>query len=255
MATKKAPLASKAKSETTSMTIEEERAVMQDQFKLQLKFLLKSAAAAGINLEDVYDKPPVNITVVYDSVNQAAKVQQAGDKVPLDALGQPVVNAPAQLKPGQQIPGTQNWRPWNRNDLDQTQMISFVPMPIPGLVYPYRDEEGREKIKLDVNDLVCWLTCGVENTVNKFFWNVYQNAYEQWKELEYFKRHGPNHAPWAQVGLHGEPAWSFTPFAPSFGMNSDGRSLRIGPPTVLDVVEGETAQLPPGSNTSTEGEQ
>jgi hypothetical protein len=248
MTTKKnTPASTPAEPEADSLSIEEQKAVMQEQFKFQLKALLKSAEAMGVNLSEVYEKPPVNITVVYDSSAQTAKIQQPGDKVPLDALGGPAANAPAQLKPGQIIPGSQTWRPWSRNDLDPTATISFVPLPVPSLVFPFMDDEGRQKIRLDVNDLICWLTCGVENTINKFFYNVYENAYNQWKELEYFKRHGPAFAPWGAKGLNGEPAWQFTPLAPSFGMSEEGRSLRIGPPTILDMVPGETPEGPPGS--------
>jgi hypothetical protein len=257
MATKKTPVAKtsqvEVKPQNDSMSIEDEKAAMQEQFKFQLKSLLKGAAAMGMSMEDIYEKPPVNITVVYDQTSQTAKIQQPGDRVPLDALGQPVAQAPAQLRPGQVIPGTQNWRPWNRNDLDPENMVSFVPMPVPGLVFPLIDDEGRQKIKLDVNDLVCWLTCGIENRVNMFFYQAYKNSYDQWRELEYFKRHGPSYAPWGTSGEDGQGAWKYIPVAASFGMTADGRSLRVGPPTVLDVLPGEEIALPPGL--TSEGEK
>src|SRR6266852_868260 len=111
MAKKNTQASKKAVPEADSMGIDEQKALMQEQFKFQLKALLKSAAAMGVNLEDVYEKPPVNITVIYDSAAQTAKVQQPGTAVPLDALGQPVqAPAAAQLRPGQLIPGSQNWK-------------------------------------------------------------------------------------------------------------------------------------------------
>lgn len=253
MATKKVPQPKSIESEKSSMSEAEERAAMQEQFKFQLKTLLKSASSMGIDLTEIYEKPPAETTVTLNASDLLNAIRGLSTNnsnlggpsknVPLDALGQPIAVSDAKLKPGQLIPGTQNWQPWSRNDLDPEAMTRFVPLPIPSLVYPFVDGEGRQKIKLDVNNLVQWLTVGEENNVNTYFYNVYKNAYDQWKELENFKRRGPMGAPWG-VKDDGNPAWSFTPFAPSFGMTEEGRSIRNGPPTVLDYIAGETPQGP-----------
>lgn len=233
-------------SESEATVSAEDRVAMEEQFKFQLKSLLKSAQSMGIDLNEVYEKPPAETTVTMSaselldairgmSSNNNNNLGGPAKNVPLDALGQPVPVADMKLKPGQIIPGTQNWQPWSKNDLDPEATTTFVPLPIPSLVYPIVDGEGRQKIKLDVNNLVQWLTVGETNTVNTFFYNVYKNAYDTWKELENFKRRGPQGAPWG-VKEDGTPAWSYTPFAPSFGMTDEGRSLRSGPPTALDYT-------------------
>lgn len=239
-----------SKSEATDLTVAEEKAAMEEQFKFQLKSLLKSAQSMGIDLNEVYEKPPSETTVTMSASDLLEAIRNMGStnnsnlggparNVPLDALGQPV-QGDAKLKPGQIIPGTQNWQPWSKNDLDPEAITRFVPLPIPSLVYPIIDGEGRQKIKLDVNNLVQWLTVGEENVVNTFFYNVYKNAYDTWKELEAFKRTGPMGAPWG-FKENGMPAWSYTPFAPSFGMTEEGRALRTGPPTALDYQPSEPA--------------
>lgn len=117
------------------------------------------------------------------------------------------------------------WVPWRKDDLDPNEYIEFVPAPVPSLVFPMTDEEGRQKIRLDVNDLVCWLTVGIPNRVNKFFHNAYMDAYNSWRELEAFKRRGPAFAPWGSVGPDGRPSWYFEPVALSFGMDENGHAI------------------------------
>lgn len=249
MPQKKTTQAASAAPQKDSMSQEEEIAAMQEQFKFQLKALLKSAAAAGVDIKDIYEPPPVANTVVLDAAQLIEAIKEAaksGSNVvsnpTLKDLGAPV-NAP-NLKPGQLIPGTQNWRPWTKQDLDPEDMVEFVPLPVPSLLYPMVDDLGRQKIRLDINNLGVWFTVGEVTRVNRFYWNPYNDAYLQWKELENFKRFGPIGAPWGN-GEPGNPAWKYIPFAPSFGMTEEGRSLRIGPPTALDYIAGvETPTAP-----------
>jgi hypothetical protein len=197
-----------------------ENAAMQEQIKYQLKALLQLAEKAGIDPFEHYPQPPRDTTVVEEADTESYR-------------------PPGRPKPGMILgkPGDPNapWVPWRKEDLDSTDTVTFSPMPIPSLVFPITDEEGRQKIKLDVNDLVCWLTVGVPNTTNRLFYNAYMNSYDTWKDLENFKRRGPEIAPWGRVGPDGRPSWYYDPSAASFGMTDDGRYLPRGQNILRDV--------------------
>src|SRR5260370_38745856 len=97
-------------------------------------------------------------------------------------LGQPVAQTESRIPPGTGLGCTRgNWIPWRKEDLDPTDTVTFTPMPVPSITFPFTDENGYQKIKLDVNDLICWLTCGIPNTINRYFYNAYKNAYDEWK--------------------------------------------------------------------------
>jgi hypothetical protein len=200
------------------MTVEDEAAAMKQQVLYQFKQLLKMAETMGIKLEEIYEKPPVDVT-----------------KVVASAIPAPATEA-GKLKPGTVL-GTgvnASWVPWTKADLDPDDVVEFSPLPLPGIVYPFPDENGYQKIRLDINGLVVWFTCGVPNIVNRYFYNEYQDKLANWRALEDFKRNGPSYAPWGRKGPDGQNAWMYVPMAPSFGMNEDGRSLRPGGPTPLD---------------------
>jgi hypothetical protein len=200
---------------TEVVAVEDENAAMQEQIKYQLVQLLKLAQKAGLDLEELYPTPPKEDTVVLE-----LEEEETVDSYAARPHG-------GRLQPGTVLAGG-NWVPWRKEDLDQSNKVEFVPAPVPSLVFPMTDEDGRQKIRLDVNDLVCWLTVGVSNHVNRFFYNAYMDAYNSWKELEYFKRHGPEYAPWGRTGPDGRPAWHFEPFALTAGMDIDGRYLVAG---------------------------
>lgn len=226
-AKKKAPAAAAA--ENNSQTPNEVSA-MQAQIAYQLKELFKLAEKQGVKLEDIFDKPPAAVTAV---------VQGSTPVVP--------IAAPEKIKPGTPIMGADGKPtgasvPWTKEDLDHEDMVEFVPMPIPGLVYPFMDENGYQKIRLDVNNLVCWLTCGIPNKVHRFFWNVYNDSLTLYRETERFKRSGPSFAPWGAKGPDGGPAWLYVPQAATFGMDDRGHSLRVGGPTPLDLTEPTPAE-------------
>jgi hypothetical protein len=254
---KKTPVA-KVAPENDSMSQDNQKALMQEQWKAQLKMMLKSAKAAGIDLNDVFEQPPAETAVTMNSADLASVISTAVKEavtatkdvlggraagIPLDAYGQPVNNPGGRMKPGQIIPGTQNFVPWSMNDLDPENVVTFSPLPIPSLIWPLIDVHGRQKIKLDKNGLVQWLTVGETCTINQYFYDQYEDAYKQWMEVEKFKRTGPvgPNVPWG-LKDDGTPAWSFTPFAASYGMTEEGRSLRVGPPTALDFISGEVPQ-------------
>lgn len=216
--------AEEVQEKVSPMTIEDEQAAMKQQVLYQFKQLLKMAETMGIKLEEIYEKPPVDVT-----------------KIVATAVPEPAPQG--RLKPGTVL-GTginASWVQWTKADLDPEDLVEFSPLPIPGVVYPFSDENGYQKIRLDVNGLVCWLTCGVPNKVNRFFWNVYNDKLVAWRALEDFKRNGPEYAPWGRKGPDGQNAWMYTPMAASFGMTDDGRSLRIGGPTPLDPTPTEPA--------------
>lgn len=229
MATKKKAPVTAEVVESNSQTAESEAAAMKDQVAYQLATLLKMAEKLEINLDEIYPRPPAVTTTV---------VQSSGVPVPL-----PIPAPTGKPKPGQYLPGGA-WVQWTKADLDPEETVTFVPLPIPGIVYPFTDENGYQKIKLDVNGLVCWLTVGVENTINRFFYNVYEAALNGHRELEKFKREGPEYAPWGKKGPDGRQAWQFIPMAATFGMTDDGRSLRVGGPTPLDLTPSEAAGTP-----------
>ena len=211
---------------TTQDTVDQladENAAMQAQIKYQLAALIKMAEKAGINPFEGFETPPTEDTVVVHS-------QPEQEQPP----------RPSRPKPGSLLgnPSDRNvgWVPWRKDDLDPEDTVEFVPQPIPSLVFPMTDEEGRQKIRLDVQDLVCWLTVGVPNKVNKFFYNAYQDAYSTWKELEAFKRRGPNVAPWGARGPDGRPSWHYEPFALSFGLDDDGHYVTPHRPGPLSAI-------------------
>lgn len=227
--------------------LDEER--MQEQIKENLKSLLKLAAKRGISIEDLFDAPPADTTVVEEtaevnaSIDEELGVQPDWDvrrgEVPMSKKKQKkLAKLMAQARPQELKPGgaifdengrAQYIKPWTRNDLQTSKRIKFIPRPIPTMVYPLHDMYGLQKIKLDVNGLVCWLTCGVENEVYEFFYNAYLDGEKSYSELERFKAHGPDAAPWGAVGPDGRPAWRFTPQALTFGMDPDGKYLIDSP--------------------------
>ena len=242
---RKTPVVAEAPAENISeVTNSDETASMKEQVAYQLATILKMAEKMGINLEEVFPKPPAAVNVVEGTSNAdiaaiAAQAAIAAMKATSPAV--PALKPGEKLKPGQALPGG-GWVQWTKGDLNPEDTITFVPLPIPGMVYPFADDNGYQKIKLDINGLVCWLTCGVENTVNRFFYNVYEAALAGHRQLEKFKREGPEWAPWGKYGPDGRQAWQFIPMAASFGMNEDGRSLRVGGPTPLDITPTEVAE-------------
>lgn len=246
---KKAPATAEAVVENNSQNAEDEAAAMKEQVAYQLAQLLKMADKLNMNLDEIFERPPVATTVVTEApttqeiVNIAAQAAVAAMKG-VNPNQQQVPAGP--LKPGQALPGGA-WVQWKKSDLEGSGTHTFVPLPVPGMVYPFQDENGLQKIRLDVNGLVCWLTCGVENTVHDMFYSVYEAALAGHRELEAFKKNGPAYAPWGTVGPDGRPAWQYTPQAASFGMNVDGHSLRVGGPTPLDMTPTEIASTPASS--------
>src|SRR5712692_6613765 len=162
--------------EKHSMTAEEELAAMKEQVKLNMVNLLKMAKQLGVDLEEIYEKPPVENTVI-EAAKAAATVAiektieimtKSGRNITLADLGGPAANVSKDYRPGEALPGGA-WRPWTVRDLDPNATTTFVPAPVPSLVYPVTDAEGRQKIKIDINDLVCWMTVGEQQTVNTMF--------------------------------------------------------------------------------------
>jgi hypothetical protein len=257
---RKTPIVAEAAAENssaTTMTGGDELAAMKEQVAYQLAQLLKTAEKMGVDLATVFPAPPKEVTKV-ESPEAVAPATGTDGTITINGQSFKITpqstNVPAPSgtpKPGQYLPGGA-WVQWTKNDLDPNETITFVPMPIPGMVYPFPDENGYQKIKLDVNGLVCWLTVGAENTINKFFYNVYKAALENHRELEAFKRNGPSYAPWGAKAPDGGPAWRYIPMAASFGMNIDGHSLRIGGPTPLDLTPSEAAAAPADSGTGSQ---
>ena len=236
--TKKTPAAKPAVKENNSASSDEDLKAMLAQVAFQFAQLQKLAEKQNIKLTDVFETPPSATTVEQEPKPAATESTE---------LGQPVIAEPTQTgrpKPGTVLPGG-NWVPWNPMDLKDSKKITFTPLPIPTLVFPFPDENGFAKIRLDVNDLVCWLTCGIPNTVSEMFYWAYKNGEDQWRALENLKRNGPAYAPWGQRGPDGGQAWQFTPMAASFGMDIDGRSLRRGGPTPLDPRPNELTEPAP----------
>jgi len=245
MATKKkAPITDEVV-ENNSTSAEDEATAMKEQVAYQLAQLLKMAEKMGVDLTEVFPKPPKEVTVVQESPSTQDIVTIAAQAAVAAMKGvAPAGSQPGQpYKPGQALPGG-GWIQWKKTDLNPEDTVTFVPLPIPGMVYPFADENGYQKIRLDINGLECWLTVGLEQTINRFFYNVYEAGLAGHRELEAFKRNGPAYAPWGLKGPDGRPAWQYTPMAASFGMNIDGRSLRVGGPTPLDMTPTEVAGTP-----------
>ena len=249
---RKTPVVAEAPAENSSvatMANDAEVVEMKKQVAYQLAQLLKMAEKLDLDLTTVFPQPPAEITKVEAAANTVAPTGADGTitingqvfKITPQSTSVPAPSG--KPKPGQYLPGGA-WVQWTKNDLDPEDTVTFVPLPIPGMVYPFTDENGYQKIKLDINGLICWLTCGAENTVNRYFYNFYVAALANHRELEAFKRNGPDYAPWGQKGPDGRNAWQYTPMAASFGMNIDGHSLRVGGPTPLDVTPTEVAGTP-----------
>lgn len=124
------------------------------------------------------------------------------------------------LKPGQLIPGTQNWVPWRISDLDPNSTVQFVPQSVRSIHFPLVSGRGKEMLMVDVNGLQALYEVGTLTTTNTFFYNVYKNALDTEIALEEFKRSG-NDSP---LSDH----WQYVPRAPTFGIDIDGRYLRPG---------------------------
>lgn len=248
---RKAPAVAEAPAENTSAiaTTDAELATMKDQVAYQLAQMLKAAEKLGVDLSTVFPQPPAEVNRV-EVAQPTSTTTGASGTITINGQTFNVTpqstNVPAPNgtpKPGQYLPGGA-WVQWTKADLDPDDTVTFVPLPIPGMVYPFTDENGYQKIKLDINGLVCWLTVGAENTINRFFYNYYAAALSNHRELEAFKRNGPSYAPWGVKGPDGGPAWRYTPMAASFGMNIEGHSLRPGGPTPLDLTPAELANTP-----------
>lgn len=221
-----APDVSAATAVFLQLAIEELKA-MQEQNRYQTAMFMKVAEKMGLTDPP---RPPKEDTLV---------LQVAGpeDLDVTDQFGNQLVQVPSTPQPQQSSkpkpgtllgnPGDRNvsWIPWRKEDLADDEKVDFVPAPVPTLVFPMTDEEGRQKIRLDVNDLVCWLTVGVPNHVSKYFKNAYDNAFDTWRENENFKRKGPAVAPWGSQGPDGRPSWYYDPMTISFGMDDDGHAI------------------------------
>src|ERR1700738_3043922 len=114
-----------AKAQEQSPVVSEERVDLQAAYKqlLEMQDLIRAQAAAqGIALEE----PPSEVTAYRDT---------------------------REIHPGAQEPGSENWRPWRKADLDKDtkEKYDFVPQFIPGLVHPLLDKDRSAKIILDVN--------------------------------------------------------------------------------------------------------
>jgi hypothetical protein len=125
------------------------------------------------------------------------------------------------LKPGQLIPGTQSWVPWIYEDLNQEDRVTFVPQMVASIYAPGRTgPNGNPVLAVDVNNLKCLMEVGVPNTINRFFYNVYENALDNAIALEALKRGGRENAPWDF------DHWVYIPQALTFGVDLDGRYLK-----------------------------
>lgn len=227
----------------------DEIATMKEQVAYQLAQMLQLAKKLDLNVSELFPQPPQETTVV-ESATTTPTATGADGTITINGTTFKITptstSVPAPVgkpKPGQYLPGGA-WVQWTKADLNPEDTVTFVPLPVPGIVYPFPDADGYQKIRLDINGLVCWLTCGVENTVNRFFYNFYEAALSNHRQLESFKRNGPDFAPWGRVGSDGRPAWQFVPMAASFGMNIDGHALRPGGPTPLDLTPTEVAGTP-----------
>jgi hypothetical protein len=122
-------------------------------------------------------------------------------------------------KPGQAMPGGA-WLSWAYEDLDPNDTVTFLCQDVLGTqggnFYYGKDEKA---FKLDINSLECWFKVGKINTVNRFFYNRYEQMVNDNIQLEEFKRGGPKaFQPWS--------TWAFQPFAMTFGMDIDGKYLK-----------------------------
>ena len=221
-----APDVSAAAAAVLSLAIEELKA-MQEQNRYQTAMFMKVIEKMGLNDPP---RPPREDTLVLQMAGPDDEnvTDQFGNELVV-TQSTPNVKPAGRPKPGTVLgnPGDRNasWVPWRREDIADDEKVDFVPAPVPTLVFPMEDEDGRQKIRLDVNDLVCWLTVGVPNRVSKFFKNAYDNGFDTWRELENFKRRGPVVAPWGSIGPDGRPSWYYDPMTISFGMDENGHAI------------------------------
>jgi hypothetical protein len=139
---------------------------------------------------------------------------------------------PDGTRPGAPLPGNSDADvPWTKGDLDPEDVYSFVPMPVPGLVHPLLDEDGRPKIFLTVNGLTACLTVGVlnEKIPGMWYW-AYKNAEDLWRLSDDYRQHGPKSAPWVGQGPGGKSTWYWEREAPSAWIDLDGRYYTAGAP-------------------------
>lgn len=207
MTTKKATQETENQSEVVNDTKPDlDLKAMYEQLLAQQEAIRAAAKSAGIQLEE----PPTGDAVV------AYK-----DSVPSRAI-----------RPGEQEPDSENWRPWTKADLDRNpdEKYSFVPQFIPGLVHPLLDELRRPRIILDVNGLKCCLTVGVLNeNISGMFYHAYKNAEEGYANSETFKLRGPETgAPWVHGGTGGTNTWHYEPEVPSAWITLDGAYYKPG---------------------------
>lgn len=193
----------------------------------------------------------VNVQAMADQLRQAQEMiailneQNAMILAALQAKGQAVETPPVEttayrdlsetpqrLRPGQSLGegAAAGWVPWRKADLDSGgEKHNFVPQYIPGLVHPLKDEKGKYKIFLDVNDLQCLLTVGELNeNVSGMFYHAYMNAEDEYRKSEEFKNSGPMQALWARGGPGNSNTWHFEGEAPAAWIAIDGSYYRPG---------------------------
>lgn len=123
-------------------------------------------------------------------------------------------------KPGQATPSG-GWIPWRYEDINPKDRVEFIPQLVHSLLLPgLKGPHGNAVMKVDINDLACLFEVGVVNDVARFFYNGYKNSLDGEIELENFKNGGRESAPWDREH------WMYRPYAPTFGIDSEGRSVQ-----------------------------
>jgi hypothetical protein len=212
------PESMKPQAEVAGKDSADELRKMQESVKQNIYDLIKMAEKTGLSLKEIFPQPP--------AADQAIQESDPGEQInsPLNPISK------TQYKPGEVIGDAtrmnSQWKPWTMADIQDGPRIPLVPLPVPGLVWPVPDELGRQKIRLCNAELTCWLTVGELQEVPTFFSWIYDEALNQYKQAEEYKRVGPESAPWGVInGETGRRAWFHQPTAATFGMDIDGNPL------------------------------
>lgn len=126
----------------------------------------------------------------------------------------------SKLKPGEGFGDT--WVKWSKGDLDPNDQVTFVPQEIPN--WRPTEQEGKRYMVFSVNGLECLLTLDEPNTVNRIFFNAYEDSQRQAIEVEQFKRIGPKSGLFSYDFPAG-PVWTFDPEPKSAWLDQNGHYL------------------------------
>lgn len=117
---------------------------------------------------------------------------------------------------------TSTYVKWRKEDLDPNDRVTFTPEEIPN--WRSKDVDGKKYMIFEVNGLECLLILDEPNTVNRIFFNAYEDSRRQAIEVEQFKRDGPKWRFWRSDNYNAG-TWTFDPEVKTAWLDQNGHYL------------------------------